>query len=307
MILVGSTGLVGSNLMKQGVFDRVYHSIDIEDAYETHPDILIYAGVTGTKFWANKFPDKDRIVIEQAIKNIERIGARKLVLISSVDVNEVLDCDESYQIKESCFGYYGNDRLKLERWVEERFTDYTIIRLPAIYGENLKKNYVHDLICPIPPMLTVDKYNELITHIPEINDIYRMEEDGLFHYIRNVEVDKELIDKFIKNKFNALSFTNPESCFQYYNLSWLWKDIHRIIDLDIKKINLVTEPIYSKDLFESVYNKKSDYSVLARPVNYKLKSKYAELFGGKNGYMYSAEYVFNDLEKFIANLRKREY
>ena len=81
MILVGSTGFVGSNLMKQGVFDRVYHSIDIEDAYETHPDILIYAGVTGTKFWANKFPDKDRIVIEQAIKNIERIGARKLALL----------------------------------------------------------------------------------------------------------------------------------------------------------------------------------------------------------------------------------
>lgn len=299
MILVGSTGFVGSNLMKSTSFNAVYHSTDIYKAYGSKPDILIYAGVTGTKFLANRNPKSDSKIIDSAIENIKKINAKKIVLISTIDVNESLDIDESTESKISFFGTYGQNRLFLENWVEQNCHDYHIIRLPAIYGENLKKNFIHDLIFPVPPMLTKEKYKQVIHSISEIEYMYEWQDDGMYHYINKIIGEKKLAMLFLENAFNALSFTNPNSTFQYYNLGWLWSDINKIIDLDIRKINLVTEPICSKILYESIYGKKFNYEVLADQVNYNLHSKYADALGGEFGYVYSYEKVIDDLLGFI--------
>jgi hypothetical protein len=49
----------------------------------------------------------------------------------------------------------------LKKWVEENYNEHLIVRLPAIYGENLKKNFIYDYINYIPAMLTEEKYSEL--------------------------------------------------------------------------------------------------------------------------------------------------
>ena len=84
--LVGYTGFVGSNIYETGSFDQVYNSKNIEDAYGTNPDLLIYAGLRAEKYLANNAPEKDMELIEQAQENIEKINPKKLVLISTIDV-----------------------------------------------------------------------------------------------------------------------------------------------------------------------------------------------------------------------------
>ena len=55
--LVGYTGFVGSNLASSTDFDGLYNSKNIEDAFKTKPDLLVYSGVRAEKFLANKEPD----------------------------------------------------------------------------------------------------------------------------------------------------------------------------------------------------------------------------------------------------------
>ena len=39
----------------------MYNSKNITEAYDTKPDLLIYAGVPATKYLANKEPEKDLV------------------------------------------------------------------------------------------------------------------------------------------------------------------------------------------------------------------------------------------------------
>ncbi len=53
--LVGYTGFVGSNIYDAAgkEIDTVYNSRNIEEAYGTMPDLLIYAGLRAEKYLAN--------------------------------------------------------------------------------------------------------------------------------------------------------------------------------------------------------------------------------------------------------------
>ena len=64
------------------MIDGIYNSKNIEEAYGTNPDLLIYAGLRAEKYLANSAPEKDYKLILQAEDNITRINPRKLVLMS---------------------------------------------------------------------------------------------------------------------------------------------------------------------------------------------------------------------------------
>lgn len=84
--LVGYTGFVGSNLYTSGDFDAAYNSKNIQEAYGTCPDLLVYAGLRAEKYLANNAPEKDMEQIIEAEQNIKKIRPKKLVLISTIDV-----------------------------------------------------------------------------------------------------------------------------------------------------------------------------------------------------------------------------
>ncbi|MBV4282172.1 NAD-dependent epimerase/dehydratase family protein, partial [Bacteroides caccae] len=125
-------------------------------------NILVYSGVRAEMFLANKFPEKDFEVIENAIENIKKINPKRVVLISTIAVyNQPFDVDEDTVINEEESTTYGRNRRILEVWVEQNYKDSLVVRLPGIYGINLKKNFLYDMINIIPAMLTEAKYNEL--------------------------------------------------------------------------------------------------------------------------------------------------
>jgi len=158
--LVGYTGFVGSNIYAAGDFSG-YNTKNIKDSFGTKPDLLIYAGLRAEKFLANKEPEKDYELIAEAYDNIMKIGPKKLVLISTVDVIKDPDkADEDVVIETEGLQPYGLNRYLLEKQVREEFPDALIIRLPGLFGKNIKKNFIYDLINVIPGMLRADKFEE---------------------------------------------------------------------------------------------------------------------------------------------------
>ncbi|MFQ5504898.1 MAG: pyridine nucleotide transhydrogenase, partial [Planctomycetota bacterium] len=84
--LIGHTGFVGQNLQRQGSFDGLYNSGNIESIADRSYDLLVCAGAPGVKWKANQEPEVDLASIQRLIRSLERVAARKLVLISTVDV-----------------------------------------------------------------------------------------------------------------------------------------------------------------------------------------------------------------------------
>ena len=66
--LVGFSGFVGSNIANKYDFDCVYNSKNIDEAYDTYPDLLVYAGLRAEKFIANNNPEKDMQSIKYWIR-----------------------------------------------------------------------------------------------------------------------------------------------------------------------------------------------------------------------------------------------
>ena len=301
--LVGYTGFVGSNLLLSYKFDHIYNSKNIESAYNTQPDIIVYAGVTGTKYIANKFPEKDWLVIQNAMTNISKIKPKKLVLISTIDIFVKPDGEDEDSEPTSSEGFvYGNNRRLLEEWVKDNIKDYLIVRLPGIYGENLKKNFIYDLINPIPQALTPSKFDELVKLDYRLSEFYKVGDDGFYHpnsLGRNSS--KELRDIFDKIGFNALNFTDSRGVFQYYNLSNLWQHIQIALREDIKVLNIATEPFSIAELHMEIYNKPFKNEVITEVPYYNFKTKYAQVFFGRNGYILSKEAIINDIKQFLEN------
>ncbi len=144
--LIGYTGFVGSNLHEQLSFQDVYNSANIEDIKGKSYDTIYCAGVSAKKWLANQQPEQDWAAIEKLIDCINNAQARHFVLISTVDVYPTpIDVNEDTPISTENLHAYGLNRLKLERFVQERFK-HTIIRLPGLFGNGLKKNVIYDFI-----------------------------------------------------------------------------------------------------------------------------------------------------------------
>ncbi|WP_419730062.1 hypothetical protein [Lichenicola sp.] len=145
--LIGHTGFVGSNLVRQQQFDALYNSTSIGEIDSRHFTDVVCAGVGAVKWWANQNPDEDRARIEGLMAHLDTISADNFTLISTIDVYGspigVTEADEP--VLEGLHAY-GANRAMLESWVSERFPNHQIVRLPALFGAGLKKNAIYDLM-----------------------------------------------------------------------------------------------------------------------------------------------------------------
>ena len=304
-LLVGSTGFVGQNLMKSHKFTMLCHSTDVYEQYGSNPDLCIYAGVPAAMFLANTNPKADLEVIEKAFENIIRINPKKLVLISSIAVyDDSRGKDENSQIDDSLLPAYGKNRLKLECDVRKKFPDSLIVRLPALYGIALKKNFLFDLLTITPSMLKQEKYFELSEKDEFIRNSYEEAANG-FYKLKATSDRKALRSFFESNDFNALAFTDSRSRFQFYSLSHLWNDISKAIDLGITILNITTPPVSALDVYKTVTGKNDWKNELTKPpFDYDLRSIHADKFGGKNGYLYSLEEELSEIKEFMTEQKQ---
>lgn len=299
--LVGYTGFVGSNIYTSGQFDAVYNSQNIADAYGTEPDLLIYAGMRAEKYLANHAPQKDMDLIYQAQENIRRIAPKRLVLISTIDVfGNPVGIDETACVSESGLQAYGLNRYRLERWVRENYPTAVIIRLPGLFGKNIKKNFIYDYINVIPFMLKEDKFKELCAKDQEIAKYYEQLENGFYQCIDLVSDERELLrNKFKEVGFTALNFTDSRNVYQFYPLNRLWDDIQKCLANDILLFHPATEPVSAAEIYEYLAGGTFGNVICDAPVFYDYRTQYAQLFGGNNGYIMNKQEVLQQIRVFV--------
>ncbi|MGA0605003.1 pyridine nucleotide transhydrogenase [Phenylobacterium sp. VNQ135] len=145
-VLVGWSGFVGQTLLRQRSFDQTYRSTDIERIRGCEADLLICAGAPAQKWIADRAPEVDRAKLEGLAANLEQARARRLVLISTVDVfADSRGADEDSDPDAQAPSAYGRNRRWLERWAANHFPEVLIVRLPGLVGPGLRKNAIFDL------------------------------------------------------------------------------------------------------------------------------------------------------------------
>lgn len=315
--LVGYTGFVGSNLYSRARnrIKGVYNSQNIEKAYGLEPEVLIYAGLRAEKYLANSAPECDLELILEAEKNIREINPQKLVLISTIDVYKnpvgVDETDSALGDGKGGAGNgiwpYGLNRYYLESWVRKHYPDALIIRLPGLYGYNIRKNFIYDYMNVIPYMLRKEKYQTLKMQEKAgdeimLDDCYEKAENGFYRCIKLDNEKKELLkQKFKKLGFTALNFTDSRSIFQFYPLSRLWEDIQTALNAGITLLNLATEPVSAAELYKALTGEVFKNELKGTPAKYDFRTTYAEKFGGKAGYICSKEDIIADIRMFVKN------
>lgn len=145
--LIGHTGFVGSNLVRQHGFDAFYNSRNIEAIAGRRFGLLVFAGAQAKKWWANQNPAADLAGIERALAALQTVTAERTVLISTIDVIPPgAGVDETANCAAAPNHAYGRHRRLLEEAFAQRFRDLLIVRLPGLFGEGLKKNVIFDLL-----------------------------------------------------------------------------------------------------------------------------------------------------------------
>lgn len=304
--LVGYTGFVGSNIYAKGQIDKAFHSKNIEEAYGLQPDLLIYAGLRAEKYLANHAPEQDMALIEQAKENITRIAPKKLVLISTVDVwKEPVNVKEDDEVDCKNLPAYGLNRYRLECWVREQYPDALIIRLPGLFGRNIKKNFLYDYIHVIPFMLKEAKFEELSAKEPILIDCYELQTNG-FYKCKELSAEKreELKSVFRKLGFTALNFTDSRNRYQFYPLERLWDDIQTALAHEITLWHPATEPVSAAEVYEYLTGGEFKNELGAAPVVYDYRTKYDTVFGGGNGYICNKEEILQKIAEFIRQEEK---
>lgn len=305
--LVGYTGFVGSNIYIQGKksIDAVYNSKNIEDAYHTNPDLLIYSGVRAEKYLANIDPEADMQLVYQAEDNIKKINPKHLVLISTIDVFKNPNSkDENSEVDTIDLHAYGLNRYRLEQWVNENYPNSLTIRLPGLYGINIKKNFIYDYINLIPLMLKKEKFEELSTRDEKIKNFYELQANG-FYKCKNIKCNEKIIlrDMFKKLGFTALNFTDSRNVYQFYPLSRLWNDIQSALKAGLSIWHPATEPVSASEVYKFLTGDEFTNEFLDTPVYYDYKTKYAELFCGHDGYLMDKNQILKDIKKFVGEFQ----
>ncbi|GAB2470603.1 Rossmann-fold NAD(P)-binding domain-containing protein [Jatrophihabitans fulvus] len=144
--LIGHTGFVGSNLAAAHPFTDVYNTANIADLRGQRYDLVVSAAARADSHRINNDGAADLAEIDEYLSVLTSVDTDRLVLISTVCVYPGgTTPDESTPLSPDGLTPYGANRLHMERVLAERFATLPV-RLPQLYGRNLKKGIVHDLL-----------------------------------------------------------------------------------------------------------------------------------------------------------------
>ncbi len=304
-LLVGSTGFVGSNLYESGAFEKGVHSSNVGEAFGLCPELLVYAGVRAEKYLANQEPKRDLEQILQAEENIRKIAPKRLVLISTIDVfSSPKLVDEDTPVSREGLHAYGANRYELECWAREYDPDCLIVRLPGLYGKNIKKNFIYDLIRVIPSMLSESKMEQLKEQMPNLEQYYVRRENGFWQYQRQTEKQEELLrEMFRQAGFTALNFTDSRSRFQFYPLSRLWQDLCVAMENHLKLWHPATEPVLAGEIYEELMGERFVNELGGQPADYDYRTRYDSLYQGKGGYICTKSEILQSIKESVRAYR----
>lgn len=248
--LIGHTGFVGSNLLRQRRFDACFNSSNIGDIRGRGFDLVVCSGARAEKWKANAEPDRDGEHIDSLIEILSEVQAGKFVLISTVDVFRTpVGMDESSPTPMDDLHAYGRNRRRLEEFASSRF-DACVARLAGLYGHGIKKNVIFDFL----------------------ND-------------------------------NAVDKIDSRGVFQFYPLDRLWSDLTIAMNNALALVHLPTEPVSVAEVARAAFGIGFHNEVVASPARYDVRTRHAELFGGRGRYLEDKDRELAGIADFVKRER----
>lgn len=308
--IIGSSGFVGGQLARQRRFDRAYNSRNIDDITGQKFDLAICAGAPAAMWEANARPAADAANLARLFEALRSASIERLVLISTVAVFD--DISAGYTETGGNFEQkkaYGRNRRELELRAMADF-DCVVVRLPALFGPGLKKNFIFDLMNPVPSFVAAAKFEELERLFePDARDLLMRaftHEDGIdmwrFNrraYGRSTTDGARLEAAFRRAGVLARNFTNSDSRYQFYNIERLARDIDTCLDFGIRTLNICSEPLRAGDIHQEIFGEPFDNTAPPR-IDEDVRSEFAGLFGHAGPYLFTRDSVLRELKAFMA-------
>ena len=300
--LIGYTGFVGGNLLEKTSFTDLYNSKNIHEIKNKEFDFLVCAGIPAEMFVANTNPEQDKKNIQDILDILKTVKAKTAVLISTIAVYpQPVIADES-SLEFDTNTPYGDHRRMAELQFTEMFEKHLIVRLPALFGYKIKKNFLYDIINPAPAFLKADKFEELSNQEPILNKYYLLNESkGMYQFQKNSAHEdrmlQEIYSVFSKLNFTSLQFTNANSLFQFYNLRHLYDDINKALTNNIKELNICSHPVTPKEIMNILFHKEFN-NTTANKFDYNMKSNFAHLWDNTT-YLYNKKQILSELTEFF--------
>ncbi len=306
--LVGYTGFVGGNLMAQHDFAGRFNSANVGELAGSSFETLVISAVPATMWLANKNPHADRANILELFDHLRKAEAEHAVLISTIAVyrDPVSAPDEESDDYEVDLAY-GRHRREFETLVAEAFPNHLILRLPALFGRRLKKNFLFDLMNPVPSFLKPDLFDGLKRSAGAgaavVEQFFDWDEAaGMWKFDRAAAADagqKQALEEICWSAdISALAFTHADSRFQFYDLSRLWADIEMARAAGIRVLNLATEPMAAGEIHEALTGRTMSYRSAAL-VTQDLRTRHAPVWGRDDGYLAGRDAVLQGIRALV--------
>ena len=312
--LIGHSGFVGSALLRQARFAACFNSATIAAIEGQSFGTLVCAAAPGSMFEANHAPERDAAQIDALIARLARVRAERFVLISSIAV--LADCaggdNEATQAFQQTLAY-GRHRRMLEAFVESHFADSLIIRLPALFGQGLRKNFLFDLLNPVPSLLTAARHRALMDGLEPalagwVEALYSPDPViGMLKLDRAaLNADRRraaLEDAVMAMGASATQFHHPDTIYQYYPIDRLWQDIGIALDAGLSHLHLVAEPLTAAAIHVALTGRVMP-TTSARLHREDMRTRHAALWGAEGSYQFSAAATLDRLAAFFASERQ---
>lgn len=313
--LIGHTGFVGGILRQQAKFLGFFNSTNIFEIQNDTWDTVVCAAAPGSMFQANKFPERDQEQIQALIDRLERVKTRRFILISSIAVLEDFAGadDESTTAFQKTLAY-GRHRRQLESLVEDHFPQSLIVRLPALFGQGLRKNFIFDLLNPVPTMLTRGRLDSLSSCLSTdlkacLSVVYKHDPATDM-----VKVDREklaldplkpaLENAVVDLGYSATQFHNPDTTYQYYDMNRLWSDIEVATEASLSHIHLVSEPLKAARIHDRLIGLPMP-ATSAKIHHEDMRTRHAAMWQTTGPYLVGAETTLDRLAAFFAAEKAR--
>lgn len=264
-------------------------------------------------FEANHAPRRDQAAIEMLKEQLRRISARRFVLISSIAVlaDFAGGDDETTEFFQKEIAY-GRHRRELEVFCEGRFENCLVVRLPALFGRGLRKNFIFDLMNPVPTMLSEERFQALLETLPlglrdalalcyafdPVTGMMRLDRMAL-----NADPRGRALNAAVRaTGLSATQFHNPESTFQFYDMTRLWADISTAFCAGLGHLHLAVEPLCAADIHARLLGAPMPETG-AKLHREDMHTRYASLWGHEGPYLEDADVVLEKLAAFYVENR----
>jgi hypothetical protein len=102
---------------------------------------------------------------------------------------------------------------------------------------------------------------------------------------------------------NCLEMINPQSVFQFYDMSAIGQDTETILRSQVPLVNLATEPIPTKNIIAAFFPDKTVGQKAVPAAAYDIRTRYGKIFNQPGKYRFTAAEVMLQLENYIRFFR----